>query len=66
MFILTQSRQKRKCAFPLGGVYPQRRRRSGRFPVPKGSGRSNHITVRGLHKVTVHCYLSLIAMQARE
>lgn len=24
----------------------------------------NHITVRGLRKVTAHCYLSLIAIQA--
>ena len=30
----------------------------------KGQRSLNHITVRGLRKVTVHCYLSLIVLQA--
>ena len=34
------------------------------FSRLKGQRSLNHITVRGWRKVTVHCYLSLIAMQA--
>ena len=34
------------------------------FSRLKGQRSLNHITVRGLRKVTVHCYLALIAMQA--
>ncbi len=33
------------------------------FSRLKGKWSLNHITVRRLWKVTVHCYLSLIAMQ---
>lgn len=33
------------------------------FSRLKGQRSLNHITVRGLRKVTLHCYLSLIAMQ---
>ncbi|MBI4337040.1 MAG: transposase [Chloroflexi bacterium] len=33
------------------------------FSRLKGQRSLNHITVRGLRKVTVHCYLALIAMQ---
>ncbi len=35
------------------------------FSRLKGQRSLNHIRVRGLRKVTVHCYLSLIAMQAQ-
>ena len=34
------------------------------FSRLKGQRSLNHIRVRGLKKVTVHCYMSLIAMQA--
>ena len=34
------------------------------FSRLKGQRSLNHITVRGLRKVTLHCYLSLIALQA--
>ena len=34
------------------------------FSRLKGQRSLNHITVRRRRKVTVHCYLSLIAMQA--
>jgi hypothetical protein len=34
------------------------------FSRLKGQRSLNHITVRGRRKVTAHCYLSLIAMQA--
>jgi len=30
----------------------------------KGQRSLNHITVRGLRKITVHCYLSLLVLQA--
>ena len=34
------------------------------FSRLKGQRSLNHITTRGLGKVTLHCYLSLVAMQA--
>ena len=34
------------------------------FSRLKGQWSLNHITVRGLNKVTLHCYLPLIAMEA--
>ena len=34
------------------------------FSRLKGKRSLNHVSTRGLRKVTAHCYLSLIAMQA--
>ena len=45
-------------------LYAQRQAGERAFSRLKGQRSLNHITVRGLRKVTVHCYLSLIAMQA--
>ena len=36
------------------------------FSRLKGQRSPNNITTRGLRKVTLHCYLSLIAMQAHQ
>src|SRR3990167_7292031 len=46
-------------------LYAQRQAVERAFSRLKGQRSLNHITVRGLRKVTVHCYLALIAMQAR-
>ena len=35
------------------------------FPRLKGQCSLNHIRVRGIRKFMVHCYLSLIVMQAK-
>ena len=45
-------------------VYKQRQAVERAFSRLKGQRSLNHITVRRRRKVTVHCYLSLIAMQA--
>jgi len=45
-------------------LYKQRPAVERAYSRLKGQRSLNHITVRGLRKVTVHCYLSLIAMQA--
>lgn len=45
-------------------LYGQRTSVERVFSRLKGQRSLNHVTVRGLRKVTVHCYLSLIAMQA--
>jgi len=42
----------------------QRQAMEREFSRLKGQRSLNHITVRGWRKVTAHCYLSLIAMQA--
>jgi transposase len=44
-------------------LYAQRQAVERAFSRLKGLRSLNHITVRGLRKVTLHCYLSLIAMQ---
>lgn len=46
-------------------IYKQRQSVERAFSRLKGQRSLNHITVRRRRKVTVHCYLSLIAMQAR-
>ena len=45
-------------------LYRQRPAVERAFSRLKGQRSLNHITVRGLRKVTVHCYLALIALQA--
>ncbi|MCH7654362.1 MAG: transposase [Chloroflexi bacterium] len=45
-------------------LYSQRQAVERAFSRLKGQRSLNHITVRRRRKVTVHCYLSLIAMQA--
>lgn len=45
-------------------LYQQRQAVERAYSRLKGQRSLNNITVRGLRKVTVHCYLSLIAMQA--
>ena len=45
-------------------LYKQRPAVERVFSRLKGQRSLNHITVRRLRKVTAHCYLSLIAMQA--
>lgn len=45
-------------------LYKQRTSVERAFSRLKGQRSLNNITTRGLRKVTVHCYLSLIAMQA--
>ena len=45
-------------------VYKQRQAVERAFSRLKGQRALNHITVRRRRKVTAHCYLSLIAMQA--
>ena len=45
-------------------LYKQRQAVERAFSRLKGQRALNRITVRGRRKVTVHCYLSLIAMQA--
>ena len=45
-------------------VYKQRQAVERAFSRLKGQRSLNHITVRRRRKVTAHCYLSLIAMQA--
>ena len=45
-------------------MYAQRQAVERAFSRLKGQRSLNHITVRGRWKVTAHCYLSLIAMQA--
>lgn len=45
-------------------LYGQRTAVERAFSRLKGQRSLNHIRVRGLRKVTAHCYLSLIAMQA--
>ena len=46
-------------------IYKQRQAVERAFSRLKGQRALNNIRVRGLRKTTVHCYLSLIAMQAR-
>ena len=51
----------------LPGSVALRKQRTGVervFSRLKGQRSLNHIRVRGWRKVTVHCYLSLIALQA--
>lgn len=45
-------------------LYRQRPSVERAFSRLKGQRSLNHITVRGLRKVTAHCYLSLIALQS--
>ena len=45
-------------------LYGQRTAVERAFSRLKGQRSLNHITVRGKQKVTAHCYLALIAMQA--
>ena len=45
-------------------IYKQRQSVERAFSRLKGQRSLNHITVRRRRKVTVHCYLALIAMQA--
>ncbi len=45
-------------------LYKQRQSVERAFSRLKGQRSLKHIRVRGMRKVTVHCYLSLIAMQA--
>jgi IS5 family transposase len=45
-------------------LYAQRQAVERVFSRLKGQRSLNHIRVRGIRKVTVHCYLSLIALQA--
>ena len=45
-------------------LYAQRGAVERAFSRLKGQRSLNHVTVRRLRKVTLHCYLSLIAMQA--
>ena len=45
-------------------LYKQRQAVERAFSQLKGQRSLNRITVRRRRKVTVHCYLSLIAMQA--
>jgi transposase len=45
-------------------LYRQRQAVERAFSRLKGQRSLSHITVRRLRKVTAHCYLSLIAMQA--
>ena len=45
-------------------LYAQRQAVERAFSRLKGQRSLNHIRVRGLRKVTLHCYLSLIGMQA--
>lgn len=45
-------------------LYSQRQSVERAFSRLKGQRSLNHITTRGLRKVTLHCYLSLIAIQA--
>ncbi len=45
-------------------LFKQRQAVERSFSRLKGQRSLNHITVRRLRKVTAHCYLSLIAMQA--
>ena len=47
-------------------LYGQRQAVERAYSRLKGQRSLNHITVRGLRKVTVHCYLALIAMQATQ
>ena len=46
-------------------LYAQRQAVERAFSRLKGQRSLNHITTRGLRKVTVHCYLALIALQAQ-
>ena len=45
-------------------IYKQRQAVERAFSRLKGQRSLNHITMRRRRKVTVHCYLSLIALQA--
>ncbi|MDA0988781.1 MAG: transposase [Chloroflexi bacterium] len=45
-------------------LYSQRQAVERAFSRLKGQRSLNHIRVRGIRKVTVHCYLSLMALQA--
>lgn len=47
-------------------LYSQRQAVERAFSRLKGQRSLNHITTRGLMKVTLHCYLALIAMQASQ
>ncbi len=44
-------------------LYKQRQAVECAFSRLKGQRSLNHIRVRGLKKVTAHCYMSVIAMQ---
>ena len=46
-------------------IYSQRQAVERAFSRLKGQRSLNHITTRGLRKVTLHCYLALIVMQAK-
>jgi len=45
-------------------IYKQRQAVERSFSRLKGQRSLNHITVRRRRKVTVHCYLALIALQS--
>ena len=47
-------------------LYAQRQAVERAFSRLKGQRSLNHITVRGLRKGTVHCYLALIVMQGQQ
>ena len=49
----------------FGVLRKQRQAVERAFSRLKGQRSLNHITVRGKWKVTAHCYLALIAMQAK-
>ncbi|MDP7254916.1 MAG: transposase, partial [Planctomycetota bacterium] len=46
-------------------IYDQRPAVERAFSRLKGQRRLNNITVRGNAKVTVHCFMSMMAMQAQ-
>ena len=48
---------------PHTSLYKQRQAAERAFSRLKGQRSLNHIRVRGLRKVTAHCYLSVIALQ---
>ncbi len=68
---MNKSHQKRKAkaaslerTVGWKALYKQRQAVERVFSRLKGQRSLNHITVRRRKKVTAHCYMSLIAMQA--
>ncbi|MCH8206979.1 MAG: transposase [Chloroflexi bacterium] len=59
------AREGRQASLPGYKVLRKQRQSVERaFSRLKGQRSLNHITTRGWRKVTVHCYLSLIALQS--
>jgi transposase len=67
--IIKVNRTHKKALFPetdeWRAIYSKRTSVERLFARLKGHRRLNNITVRGIRKVTVHCFISLIVVQAQ-